>query len=136
MDEYEAMDVDVEATEFFCCTLCHSQKPLQELLDLDCSCLVCSCCGAEHVAPKLVPVRPAPVHQDNVYLEGQVVRYRQRNGELISAKVMQVDRSIQPYGYGIKLEGATEIRFTEATRLLPQEPDHQVPSAWLEQGAL
>jgi hypothetical protein len=34
--------------------------------------------------------------------------------------VVQIDRSIEPWGYGIELEGNPDIRFTEGNRLLPQ----------------
>jgi hypothetical protein len=46
------------------------------------------------------------------------------------AKVVQIDRSIQPWGYGIELEGNPDIRFTEGNRLLPQH----MSSDCLQQG--
>lgn len=57
-------------------------------------------------------------------------RYRQRDGKLCLAKVVQVDRSIQPWGYGIELQGSPDIRFTEGNRLLPQ----QLNSECLQEG--
>lgn len=128
-----ATDMDMDG---FCCSVCHHQRPLERLLDLDCSCLVCDSCCQAHIVPAMVPVmlpkpaEPAPA----TYSVGQLVRYRQRDGETLSAKVVHVDMSIQPYGYGIQLVGAADVRFTEYTRLLPQEVQRQASTAWMQQG--
>ncbi|KAF6264521.1 hypothetical protein COO60DRAFT_1457625 [Scenedesmus sp. NREL 46B-D3] len=68
----------------------------------------------------MVPLKAAAGPAAAEYAVGDVVRYRQRDGKLCLAKVVQVDRSIQPWGYGVELEGNPDIRFTEGNRLLPQ----------------
>lgn len=120
----------------FHCSVCSCRRPLQELLDLDCSCLVCSTCCDKFIAARLVQVPATNLAELEVavYSVGQKVIYRQRDGAFISAKIMQVDRSIEPYGYGILLEGAVDIRFTERTRLLPSDLHQEAPAAWMEQG--
>eukprot|EP00878_Enallax_costatus_P019303 GHUV01020363.1.p1 GENE.GHUV01020363.1~~GHUV01020363.1.p1 ORF type:complete len:215 (+),score=39.10 GHUV01020363.1:618-1262(+) len=131
MSATAGMDIDG-----FCCSVCHRHRPLEQLLDLDCSCLVCSRCCEEHIVPEMVPVRlPKPTEPELAsYTVGQLVRYRQRDGQLTLAKVVQIDRSIQPFGYGIQLSGAVDIRYTEHTRLLPRELQRQASTAWMQQG--
>lgn len=80
-----------------------------------------------------VPAAKQQELEATVYTVGQAVRYRQRDGYFTSATVTQVDRSVQPYAYGIQLEGAVDVRFTEYTRLQPVELQ-QTPAAWMEQG--
>jgi hypothetical protein len=79
-------------------------------------------CRLASSCKQLVSNSPSVVLQANVSnCLAPTCRYRQRDGKLCLAKVVQVDRSIQPWGYGIELEGNPDIRFTEGNRLLPQQ---------------
>ncbi|WIA08484.1 hypothetical protein OEZ85_007920 [Tetradesmus obliquus] len=116
--------------EYFCCDCCNDMRPLDALLDLDCHCCICTNCCDERLRPCMTPVQPTPSTAAAEHAVGDIVRYRQRDGKLCLAKVVQVDRSIQPWGYGIELQGNPDIRFTEGNRLLPQ----QLNSECLQEG--
>eukprot|EP00198_Chlamydomonas_reinhardtii_P010637 XP_001699974.1 predicted protein [Chlamydomonas reinhardtii] len=60
---------------------------------------------------------------------GDTVLYRTAEGAYVEAVVDQVDISVQPPQYGIRLPGARDLRFTEQHRLLSTQPPAAVAAA-------
>jgi hypothetical protein len=107
------------------CVLCERHIPLSTpIADLECACAICPACVTEHLLPLLKPVP----HQQTqsaasapVYRKGQRVLYSHNTRGRVPALIAEVDASIQPPQYGVRLEGAAadELRYTEQARLLP-----------------
>eukprot|EP00879_Flechtneria_rotunda_P015900 GHRR01016627.1.p1 GENE.GHRR01016627.1~~GHRR01016627.1.p1 ORF type:complete len:363 (+),score=79.60 GHRR01016627.1:311-1399(+) len=111
--------------EHFCCEVCSCMWPLDALTDLDCYCSICKACSEELLVPLMQPnactLATASMPAQQAYAVGQMVSYRGRDGRILPAKVVLIDKSVEPAGYGILLKGAVDIRFTEDTRLLPTD---------------
>jgi hypothetical protein len=72
---------------------------------------------------------PPPVHEGCVvaaedeefttvtFAKGQAVLYQQRDGSTLAATVEQVDLTVAPPQYGVRLPGADDLRFTIAAKL-------------------
>lgn len=110
-----------QMAEHYVCDVCHAMTNLstQPMASLECDCCVCPTCATEHIKALMRP-RSVQLAAPSLGV-GEHALYRDRHGNLVQAVVVQVDRSIQPPQYGIRLAGAAadEIRFTEQSRLLP-----------------
>ena len=124
------MDMDIDA---FSCRLCDEKRDFCQLCDLGCSCLVCQECAGrrltDHMDNAAKKVRLNDLRTAVAYSLGQLVWYRQADGCCARAKVLEVDKSMQPPQYGIQLHGSETVRWTEGIRLMVPPDEVTDPSA-------
>ena len=78
-----------------------------------------ACCGPEP-PPPINGGCVIAVEEDEatvLFTKGEAVLYRQRDGSQVATTIAQVDLTVVPPQYAVRLPGAEELRFTVAARL-------------------